>query len=106
MKASGGLVLDWEACLSIDNGDLLGLVPRNASVIVEALDRAGKKTVLKARGFMARVLQHEIDHLNGILFTERMRKKDMTSLTTRHYWEKYYNNSKKIYANSVTILKT
>jgi peptide deformylase len=89
--SSNKLDVDWEGCLSIDKGDLLGLVPRQTTVTVVALNEKGKKISIKAKGFQARVLQHEIDHLDGILFFDRMRKKDLASLTTRYYWEKYYN---------------
>jgi len=61
-----------EGCLSIP--DVYGLVRRSKSVIVIYLDRQGNKKRLKAKGLMARVLLHEIDHLNGVLFTDRMVK--------------------------------
>lgn len=67
---------DWEGCLSIDN--LRGLVPRHVRIQVKALGRDGKKIAFKSEGFHARVIQHEIDHLNGVLFLDRMT--DMTSL--------------------------
>ena len=66
-----GLIDDWEGCLSIP--DLRGRVPRWRKLRVDALDRNGKKFQLTAEGFFARVIQHEFDHLNGVIFLERMR---------------------------------
>ncbi len=62
---------DWEGCLSIP--DIRGKVPRARQIVVRALDRRGKRIELGASGFTARVIQHETDHLNGILFVDRMR---------------------------------
>ena len=58
-----------EGCLSLPG--LYGEVPRAASVVVEALDPAGKPLRIEAEGFLARILQHEIDHLEGTLFIDR-----------------------------------
>jgi peptide deformylase len=60
-----------EACLSIPG--LLGDVPRATHVIVRARNRRNRYVTVDADGLLARVLQHEIDHLDGILFTERVR---------------------------------
>ena len=68
---------DSEGCLSVPF--LLGrIVPRFATIRVRALDRAGKKVDFEASGYHARVLQHEIDHLDGLVYLDRMR--DMKSL--------------------------
>ena len=68
---------DSEGCLSVPF--LLGrVVPRLATIRVRALDRAGKAVVFEASGYHARVLQHEIDHLDGLVYLDRMR--DMKSL--------------------------
>ncbi len=61
---------DQEACLSIPN--LYGDVPRHVAIHVEALDRSGRTITIELEGFAARVFQHEIDHLDGILFTDRV----------------------------------
>jgi peptide deformylase len=61
---------DWEGCLSLP--DLRGKVPRYTEVRVEAYDRHGKKLNYVATGFAARVAQHECDHLNGIVYVDRM----------------------------------
>ena len=68
--ASEALVEDQEACLSIPN--LYGDVPRHEAIRVQALDRSGRRVTLELEGFAARVFQHEIDHLDGILFTDRV----------------------------------
>jgi peptide deformylase len=65
------LVEDWEGCLSIP--DIRGRVPRSRQISVRAYDRRGKRVELKAAGFTARVIQHETDHLDGVLFFDRMR---------------------------------
>ncbi|MQX35486.1 peptide deformylase [Roseospira navarrensis] len=65
------LVEDWEACLSLPG--LTGRVPRHAAVRFRGLDAAGRAVDGEARGFHARVLQHECDHLDGVLYPMRMR---------------------------------
>jgi len=57
-----------EGCLSVPS--LLGKVKRADFVIVKALDRNGSEISIEATGFLARAIQHEVDHLNGILFTD------------------------------------
>jgi peptide deformylase len=66
-----GVVEDWEGCLSIP--DIRGKVPRAREVVVRAFDRFGERIELRARDYPARILQHETDHLDGILFLDRMR---------------------------------
>jgi len=68
---------DWEGCLSIP--DLRGLVPRYRDISVKAYDRTGRQVDLQASGFMARVIQHETDHLDGVLFLDRMTSLDSLS---------------------------
>lgn len=58
-----------EGCLSVPG--VYGEVPRAGRVLVEALDPGGERIQLRAEGFLARILQHEIDHLEGILFLDR-----------------------------------
>jgi len=69
VKASEETLLGVEGCLSIPG--LVGEVERHAAVQVKGLNRHGKPTRIKAKGWLARIFQHEIDHLNGVLFTER-----------------------------------
>src|SRR5262245_48526621 len=61
----------WEGCLSIP--DIRGKVERPAAIRVRAHDRTGRRIELEAHGLPARVLQHETDHLDGILFFDRMK---------------------------------
>ena len=63
-------VAGWEGCLSIPG--LRGAVPRYTAVRFEGLDMCGEPISGEARGMMARVLQHEVDHLDGILYPMRM----------------------------------
>ena len=77
----------WEGCLSIP--DVRGLVPRAADVRVDAYDRKGRKVTLKARGLPARVIQHETDHLDGVLFLDRMRT--LQTLTFMDEYQRYWN---------------
>jgi peptide deformylase len=76
----------WEGCLSIP--DIRGLVPRASEISVRAYDRTGRRVSFTATGFPARVIQHEADHLDGVLFFDRM--KTFESLTFldeyRRYW--------------------
>jgi len=65
-----GRVVDQEGCLSIPGW--VGDVPRADRITVKALDLDGKAVRLKAEGWPARVLQHEIDHLDGILYVDRI----------------------------------
>ncbi len=65
-----GSVIEEEGCLSIP--DYAEKVKRAARVKVRAQDRTGKKFELEAEGLMAKALQHEIDHLNGLLFVDRL----------------------------------
>jgi peptide deformylase len=79
------LVYDWEGCLSIP--DLRGLVPRHQAVRVQGLDREGRRLDYVASGFEARIVQHEYDHLNGVVFLDRMR--DLRSLGYTEEWSQY-----------------
>tara|TARA_Y100001960_G_C14614605_1_gene797610 strand:- start:213 stop:773 length:561 start_codon:yes stop_codon:yes gene_type:complete len=76
----------WESCLSLI--DFSGWVPRSSEVTVDALDREGNSITIEASGFLAVVLQHEIDHLNGLLFIDRM--PDMKKLAYQEEFRKYW----------------
>jgi peptide deformylase len=76
----------WEGCLSIP--DIRGMVPRYTEILVRALDRTGKKVELTLKGFPARVAQHETDHLDGVLFFDRMTS--MQSLTFLDEYSRYH----------------
>jgi len=69
VKSSGEMVMGVEGCLSIPG--LVGEVERHEQVLVKGMNRHGKLMKVKAKGWLARIFQHEIDHVNGILFTER-----------------------------------
>jgi peptide deformylase len=79
------LVYDWEGCLSIP--ELRGMVPRHQSVRVQGLDRDGQRLDYVASGFEGRIVQHEYDHLNGIVFLDRMR--DLRTLGYIDEWNEY-----------------
>ena len=68
-------VEDGEGCLSI-NRETIGIVPRCARVTVEGFDIDGNPITIRAREELAIVFQHEIDHLNGILFVDRIDPKN------------------------------
>jgi peptide deformylase len=76
---------DWEGCLSLP--DLRGRVPRHTKVRVEAYDRDAKKLNYIAKGFHARVVQHECDHLWGKVYVDRMTS--MESLTFMREFARY-----------------
>ncbi len=73
---------DWEGCLSLPG--LRGRVTRPNEVIVTALDRDGRRFELHLHGYNARVVQHEADHLDGVLFVDRMK-----SFETLTFLEEY-----------------
>jgi peptide deformylase len=75
IRLSSGSEIAREGCLSIP--DLTANVKRATEVLVEASDLGGETRAIEAEGFEARALQHEIDHLDGILFLDRV-----ASLTT------------------------
>lgn len=70
ISASDEKEFDWEGCLSIPG--IRGLVPRHKSINVTYQDRQGKKKEAAFEDFPARIFQHEFDHLNGIMFLDRM----------------------------------
>ena len=76
------VVEDWEGCLSIP--EIRGRVPRAREIKVRAFDRTGTRIELSAHDFSARVIQHEADHLDGVLFFDRM-----TSLESMTFLEEY-----------------
>lgn len=80
-------VEDWEGCLSIP--DIRGRVPRARQIVARGYDRNGKRLEIKASNFTARVIQHETDHLDGILFFDRM--KSFESLTFLEEFGRYWS---------------
>jgi peptide deformylase len=79
---------DWEGCLSIP--DIRGRVPRARHILVRGLDRLGERIEIRASDFPARVIQHETDHLDGVLFFDRMRGFDSLTFLDEfaRYWAK------------------
>jgi peptide deformylase len=75
----------FEGCLSLPG--FFALVPRSRSVRVECLDHRGKSKAIEASGWYARILQHEIDHLHGNLYIDRMYSRSFSSTDN---WEKYW----------------
>ena len=75
----------FEGCLSLPG--LVAMVPRARKVKVECLDEHGQAKVIRASGWYARILQHEIDHLSGALYVDRMRSRSLCTLDnfTRHW---------------------
>lgn len=72
IKSSAEIIKDEEGCLSLmDKEEIRGNVARAKKVLIEATDEKGKIKKIKAEGFFARILQHEIDHLNGVLFIDK-----------------------------------
>ena len=82
------VVEDWEGCLSIP--DVRGRVPRAREIRLRALDRNGGRLELRAHDFPARVMQHETDHLDGVLFFDRMRSFESLTFLDEYarYWAK------------------
>lgn len=78
---------DWEGCLSIP--EIRGRVPRAREIEVKAYDRRGRRIAIQARGFTARVIQHETDHLDGVLFFDRM--KSLETLTYLEEFNRYWS---------------
>ena len=75
----------WEGCLSVP--DMRGRVPRFTAVRLQCYDRDGQKQDLVAKDFFDRVIQHETDHLKGIVYVDRI--EDMTSLSFIAEWQRY-----------------
>ncbi len=75
----------FEGCLSLSG--FVAVVPRAHAVRVRCLDEKGEPRVIEARGWYARILQHEIDHLNGIVYVDRMETRTfMSAEECAHHW--------------------
>jgi peptide deformylase len=81
-------VEDWEGCLSVP--DIRGRVPRAREIKVRAFGRTGDRIEITARDYSARVIQHETDHLDGVLFFDRMRSFETLTFLDEYsrYWLK------------------
>lgn len=71
IKLEGKVEEDYEGCLSVT--DVYGKVPRHSKIRMKALDESGQSIRVRAEGFLARVLQHEIDHVNGLVFVDHIK---------------------------------
>lgn len=71
IKYEGEIIKDYEGCLSVK--DIYGMVPRHSKIRVHALNIKGELIHMKVSGFPARVLQHEIDHMDGKLFIDHIK---------------------------------
>ena len=71
VKYEGVIIEDYEGCLSVDG--IYGKVKRSERIRVKALDLEGNEVRIKVEGFLARVIQHEVDHCNGIVFIDHIR---------------------------------
>lgn len=79
-------VLFFEGCLSLPG--FMAMVPRAGNVAVEALDHDGQPVRIEASGWYARILQHEVDHLRGTLYIDRMRSQSFATLDNyNRYWK-------------------
>lgn len=83
---------DWEGCLSVPG--LRGKVPRARKITVEYMTAEGEKVTENTSGLWARIFQHEIDHLNGILFVDRI-EDTRTLMTVREFRERVLEKRKK-----------
>ena len=81
--------IDWEGCLSVP--DVYGLVERSEKIKVTAKNLDGDKIKIKAEGFFARTIQHEIHHLDGILFTSKVEGKTLSQEQFDEMIEKEYS---------------
>jgi len=81
-------VVFFEGCLSLPG--FTALVPRTRTVRLECLDERGNKKIIDASGWYARILQHEVDHLAGCLYVDRMRSRTFGTLDNfnRHWKNK------------------
>jgi peptide deformylase len=76
----------WEGCLSVP--DMRGVVSRHTAVRLECYDREGNRMDVVGKDFFARVIQHETDHLNGIVYVDRM--SDLRTLSHIAEWNKHW----------------
>jgi len=78
LKMQGGKEVMAEGCLSVPGINIE--IKRHTDIIVEGVTRGGEKVKMEIKGLLSRVLQHEIDHLDGILITDRVSKKKLRAV--------------------------
>jgi peptide deformylase len=81
---------DWEGCLSVP--DIRGLVPRYQAIAIEYTDRNGKLQKQELTNFVARIFQHEYDHLNGVVFVDRL-ESHLDRITEEEYQKNVLKNT-------------
>lgn len=89
----------YEGCGSVVSGNLFGPVKRSEEIEVRAFDQKGKKFSIRCNGILARVIQHEYDHLIGIEFVEKV--SDYRKVIVGDYYRKNIRNSKEQKQNSL-----
>ena len=82
IKASTEMEKQWEGCLSVPS--MRGLVPRHKQISVKFFDRFGVEKNIDFEGFLARIFQHELDHLDGLSFIDRL--DSLKDLVSESYW--------------------
>lgn len=94
----------FEGCGSVLNGQLFGPVKRPQEITIQAFDQNGKKFQLRCDGILARVIQHEYDHLSGIEFLEKI--SDYKQMMTVDYYRKNIRESKEqVEASKISVLE-
>ncbi len=94
----------YEGCGSVLNGNLFGPVKRPKEIIIEAYDEKGGKFQVHCDGILARVIQHEYDHMTGVEFTEKIY--DYKKLMAKEFYIKNIRNSKaQLQASNITIVE-
>ncbi|QSJ21152.1 peptide deformylase [Nostoc sp. UHCC 0702] len=84
------VVKGWEGCLSVPG--IRGLVPRYQTIEIEYIDRQGKLQKQELTDFVARIFQHEYDHLDGIVFVDRL-ENTLDMITEQEYQNRVVNNT-------------
>lgn len=89
LSVNNEMVSDWEGCLSVPS--IRGLVPRHQTITVKYFDCHGAEHIKEFTGFIARIFQHEIDHLDGLTFIDRVAStKDLISES--QWYEQFVNH--------------
>ncbi|NET54536.1 MAG: peptide deformylase [Merismopedia sp. SIO2A8] len=86
LHRSGQTIKEWEGCLSVPG--IRGLVPRSKSIEVAYTDRSGKRQKQQFSGFIARIFQHEFDHLEGKVFLDHV-ERSTDIITDQEYLKQF-----------------
>ena len=104
VKSSKKQNIIYEGCGSVLNGSLFGPVKRPKEITIEAYDSKGEKFQIRCDGILARVIQHENDHMVGVEFTEKI--SNYKKLMAKEFYVKTVRNSKEqIQASNITIVE-